>query len=100
MNKVIYTAVFGVTEENNYHLHEPVVKGDWDFVCFRIVLSSHECDRSNLHRVPRDQNPKSSPKSGRTRTAREKKFVNEVRKVESPRFGSSGVLGLELGPAG
>ena len=22
------------TEENNYHLHEPVVKGDWDFVCF------------------------------------------------------------------
>ena len=34
MNKVIYTAVFGVTEENNYHLHEPVVKGDWDFVCF------------------------------------------------------------------
>ena len=34
MNKVIYTAVFGVTEENNYYLHEPVVKGDWDFVCF------------------------------------------------------------------
>ena len=32
--KVIYTAVFGVTEENNYHLHDPTVKGDWDFVCF------------------------------------------------------------------
>ncbi len=34
MNKVIYTAVFGITEENNYHLHEPEVKGEWDFVCF------------------------------------------------------------------
>ncbi|OUW62490.1 MAG: hypothetical protein CBD58_01780 [bacterium TMED198] len=33
--KVIYTSVFGCTEENNYHLHEPDVPLDgWDFVCF------------------------------------------------------------------
>ena len=33
--KVIYTSVFGCSEENNYHLHEPNVKlEDYDFVCF------------------------------------------------------------------
>ena len=33
--KVIYTSVFGCTEENNYHLHEPDVSLDeWDFICF------------------------------------------------------------------
>ena len=33
--KVIYTSVFGKTEENNYHLHKPdVVLDGYDFVCF------------------------------------------------------------------
>ena len=33
--KVVYTSVFGCTEENNYHLHNPDVKLDeYDFVCF------------------------------------------------------------------
>jgi len=33
--KVIYTSVFGCTEENNYHLHEPDVPlVGWDFICF------------------------------------------------------------------
>ena len=33
--KVIYTSVFGCTEENNYHLHKPDVPLDgWDFICF------------------------------------------------------------------
>ena len=33
--KVIYTSVFGKTEENNYHLHKPDVMLDgYDFVCF------------------------------------------------------------------
>jgi len=33
--KVIYTSVFGCTEENNYHLHMPDVPLDgWDFICF------------------------------------------------------------------
>ena len=33
--KVIYTSVFGCTEENNYHLHKPDVSlDDWDLVCF------------------------------------------------------------------
>ena len=33
--KVIYTSVFGCTEENNYHLHVPDVPLDgWDFICF------------------------------------------------------------------
>ena len=33
--KVIYTSVFGCTEENNYHLHEPDVPlAGWDFICF------------------------------------------------------------------
>ena len=33
--KVIYTSVFGCTEENNYHLHEPDVSlVGWDFICF------------------------------------------------------------------
>ena len=33
--KVIYTSVFGCSEENNYHLHSPDVdlKG-YDLVCF------------------------------------------------------------------
>ena len=33
--KVIYTSVFGCTEENNYHLHNPDIelKG-YDFICF------------------------------------------------------------------
>ena len=33
--KVIYTSVFGCTEENNYHLHKPDVDlSGWDFICF------------------------------------------------------------------
>ena len=33
--KVVYTSVFGYTEENNYYLHDPDVKLDgYDFVCF------------------------------------------------------------------
>jgi hypothetical protein len=33
--KVVYTSVFGCTEENNYYLHDPDVKLDgYDFVCF------------------------------------------------------------------
>ena len=33
--KVIYTSVFGCSEENNYHLHKPDVKlKGYDFVCF------------------------------------------------------------------
>ena len=33
-NKVVYTSVFGCSEENNYHLHEPEVIDGWDYVCF------------------------------------------------------------------
>ena len=37
--KVIYTSVFGCSEENNYHLHEPDVKlKGYDFVCFMTIL--------------------------------------------------------------
>tara|TARA_R110000744_G_scaffold231145_1_gene349344 strand:- start:12643 stop:14325 length:1683 start_codon:yes stop_codon:yes gene_type:complete len=33
--KVIYTSVFGSSEENNYHLHSPDVSlNGWDFICF------------------------------------------------------------------
>ena len=33
--KVVYTSVFGCSEENNYHLHDSDVKLDeYDFVCF------------------------------------------------------------------
>ena len=33
--KVIYTSVFGCSEENNYHLHKPDVKLEgYDFICF------------------------------------------------------------------
>jgi hypothetical protein len=33
--KVIYTSVFGCSEENNYHLHTPDVPlSGWDFICF------------------------------------------------------------------
>jgi len=33
--KVIYTSVFGCSEEDNYHLHSPEVSLEgWDFICF------------------------------------------------------------------
>ena len=33
--KVIYTSVFGCSEENNYHLHKPDIElNGYDFVCF------------------------------------------------------------------
>ena len=33
--KVIYTSVFGSSEENNYHLHAPDIALDgWDLICF------------------------------------------------------------------
>ena len=37
--KVIFTSVFGCSEENNYHLHEPEKLNGYDFVCFTDNLN-------------------------------------------------------------
>ena len=101
--KVIYTSVFGCSEENNYHLHNPDVKlKGYDFVCFTdntnfksdVVVNDIKIYQINSNEF-QDRTTQNTPVAGKMRDfLSQNDYSTPEAGITSIRSESSGFAGL------